>query len=355
MSSILFFLNLALLLHIIINSYLLRKVTTPTTINYTVDVLIPVRNEEGNIPGLLESLGHQKFVEKLRFIFIDDNSIDGTRNLIKNWSDSRCLLISAPELEKGWLGKPAALHAGYLQSDADVIVTLDADVRLQTSAIAQAVDHLMKSDLDFISPYPRQIAKTFGERLIQPLLQWSWLATVPLRIAERSLYPSLAVANGQFFLVKSHALDAVGGFTSIRDDVLDDLELARNLKRAGFQGNVIDGSEIASTRMYSSLSQIRVGYGKSLWLAFGGLRGTLFVASFLIFTGLYPVYLTFNFDPLGVLALLAIILSRATSAARTHGRISDSILHPFSILFLLYLMIFSFHNKGRVQWKGRSV
>ena len=155
MSSLLFFINLVLLLHTIINSYALRKVKAPSEIEQSVDVLIPVRNEEKNIPQLLESLSRQRYVKNLRFIFIDDSSTDRTRELISKWGDERLLLISAPKLPEGWLGKPAALQAGYLNSRSDVIVTLDADVRLQPSAIAQSVAVLYKSRLEFISPYPR--------------------------------------------------------------------------------------------------------------------------------------------------------------------------------------------------------
>ena len=59
--------------------------------------------------------------------------------------------------------------------------------------------------------------------MIQPLLQWSWLSTVPLRIAEKSGRPSLAVANGQFFAVRENALDSVSGYLVSNTAVLDDM------------------------------------------------------------------------------------------------------------------------------------
>ena len=77
---------------------------------------------------------------------------------------------------------------------------------------------------------------TFAENLIQPLLQWSWLATVPLRMAEKSSRTSLAVANGQFFIAKRISLEAISGFNQISHQVLDDIELARALIGAGFHG-----------------------------------------------------------------------------------------------------------------------
>ena len=89
---------------------------------------------------------------------------------------------------------------------------IDADVRLNPDAISASLDLMARNNFDFLSPYPQQIAQTWSERLIQPLLQWSWMATVPLRIAQKSSNPAFAIANGQFFLVKSSSLAKIGGF-----------------------------------------------------------------------------------------------------------------------------------------------
>jgi len=129
---------------------------------------------------------------------------------------------------------------------------------------------------EFVSPYPRQIAKTWIERLIQPLLQWSWLSSVPLRLAQRFRISSMTIANGQFFIVKRSAYEKVGGHASIKGEVLDDLRLARLLINHGFSGGVAEGSQVAECRMYETTSSLVQGYTKSLWNAFGG-----FLARFL--------------------------------------------------------------------------
>ena len=100
------------------------------------------------------------------------------------------------------------------------------------------------------------------------------MSTIVLRLAEKFPRKSTAVANGQFFVVRKSALDAIGGFESVSTKILDDIELARSLIAAGYKGVVTEGSSIASTRMYSSFDEIRQGYGKSLWKAFGGPIGT---------------------------------------------------------------------------------
>jgi hypothetical protein len=203
---------------------------------------------------------------------------------------------------------------------------------------------------DFISPYPRQISGSFLEKLIQPLLQWSWLASVPLRIAEKFPNRSMTIANGQFFIVKRSAYNTSGGHASIPNEVLDDLELARLLISKGFKGGVADGSSVASCRMYKNNSQLIDGYTKSLWKAFGGQFGTLVAIFLLYFTGISPY--------LGIGAPASFIfLSRVLAAIKTRSNPAYAFLHPISILVLLYLIVLSSIRKSRgtLQWRGRAI
>jgi glycosyltransferase involved in cell wall biosynthesis len=252
LTNLLFFASVALLWLTVANFFTIRRPASATERSEFVTILIPVRNEAKNIADLVLSLQAQQFLNKPEIIFINDSSTDETSEKLQEAKDggAQIKVINAPELPDGWLGKPWALQQGYLQSKGEIVVTLDADVRLTSTAIAQAI--AMLGDRSFISPYPRQVAKNFSERLIQPLLQWSWMSTVPLRIAEKSARSSLAVANGQFFLVRKSSLDQIGGFTAIAAEVLDDMELARTLIKSGARGGVADGSSLAQTRMYKT-------------------------------------------------------------------------------------------------------
>lgn len=357
MATSVFFLNLFLLVLATINFFTLKKPNNVADSALSIDVIIPVRNEEENIDDLVSSLKAQCGVNNINFYFIDDSSNDGTALKIKSATegDSRFTLISAPPLPSGWIGKTWALQQGFLASKGDIVVTIDADVRLEKEALVRSVNLLQDSGLNFISPYPRQIAKTFAERLIQPMLQWSWLSTVPLFVAQRSSRTSLAVANGQFFLVWRQSLEQINGFKSNSQKVLDDIELARALIQSGCKGSVVNGSAIATTRMYASFTELRAGYGKSLWQAFGGKYGTALAICFIFLTGIYPFILFINFNPLGLLAFEAIIATRLISAKASRGSYLDSFLHPFSAALLIYLIIYSWKNKNTAEWKGRKV
>lgn len=355
MSTALFFFALFLFLITVINFFTIRRPTPVSAITTSITVLIPVRNEVENIEELVITLTKQSDLESLEVIFIDDSSEDGTgKALIEAKSSGAPIkIINAPALPSNWLGKPWALQQGYLAAQGEIIVTLDADVRLVPTAIAQTV--AMLGSREFISAYPQQIANSFSERLVQPLLQWSWMTTVPLRIAENSSRTSLAVANGQFFVVKKRALDNIGGFQKIADQVLDDMKLARALIESGAHGGVADGSNLAKTRMYTNFNEIKAGYGKSLWSAFSNPFGAGLAITYIFLTGIAPVVIWFSGDPIGLFTYELIALTRVLSAKRSGGRLLDSLLHPISSAILIYLIIYSWRMRGKVQWKGRTL
>lgn len=336
-----------------INFFLIRS---PHTVgDQLAGVLVPLRNEAENIKDLIATLSQQ--VGDFHFYLLDDNSEDLTYELLKQYTagDSRFRVIKGAPLQEGWIGKTWALQQLFDQSNEEFIVSIDADVRLTPDAIARSVSTLKSTSLDFISPYPRQIALSFGERMIQPLLQWSWLSTVPLRVAEKSSRPSMAIANGQFFVVRRIALKKINGYKAIKNAVIDDVFLARELIRSGFQGGVINGASIAQCRMYATWSLIKSGYGKSLNKAFGGVIGASFVALFLFLTSILPFVVSLFGSFYGWLGYVLIVFSRMLSAIKTQGRIVDSFLHPISAALLIYLIIHSFKVRSSITWKGRTV
>jgi cellulose synthase/poly-beta-1,6-N-acetylglucosamine synthase-like glycosyltransferase len=326
-------------------------------INQKISVLVPLRNEEENAVAIIETLAAQENLSDVEFLILNDNSTDKTFELITSAArgDSRFKILQGSTLPDGWLGKPWALEQLSQSALGEMLVCIDADVRLSKTAIAAAVDSMHEHALDFFSAYPSQVARTFGERMIQPLLQWSWISSVPLAIAKRSSNPSFAVANGQFFVVKKSALMKSGGYSSIKAEVLDDMQMARVLLRNKFKGTVGNGALIAQCHMYSSWSELRNGYAKSLWKGFGGVFGSIIAIALLVLTGIIPIVSAALGSPLGWFAFEAVLISRLISAKITRANLFDSLLHPISSVLLIYLIIHSWLMRGRIQWKGRAV
>jgi len=353
---ILFFLLPLILLTITAVNFLqIRTPKRTSELLETVGVIVPMRNEAENVEGLVATLAAQE--GSFHFYLLDDNSEDQTFELLQQFTanDSRFTVHKGAALADKWIGKTWALQQLYEASQEEVLVSLDADVRLSNDALNKAVTTLHGARLDFVSPYPRQIAQSFAERLIQPLLQWSWLTTVPLRYAERSGQKSMAVANGQFFVVRRSALKSIGGYQTVKHAVIDDVFLARELIKSGSSGTVINGSAIAETHMYNSWNEIEAGYGKSLNKAFGSIVGAVFVIAFLFITSIAPLILGLLGNPYGWFGFAAIVGTRVLSAIKSRGNVLDSVLHPISVVALIYLIVYSYLMRGNIQWKGRTV
>jgi cellulose synthase/poly-beta-1,6-N-acetylglucosamine synthase-like glycosyltransferase len=353
---ILFFLLPLILLTIAaVNFVQIRTPKRTSDLLESVGVIVPMRNEAENVEGLVATLAAQE--GSFHFYLLDDNSEDQTFELLQRFTraDSRFTVIKGAALDNKWIGKTWALQQLFEASKEDVLVSIDADVRLSNNAINQAVTTMHGARLDFVSPYPRQIARGFAERLIQPLLQWSWLTTVPLRYAESAGQKSMAVANGQFFVVRRSALVSIGGYQTVKHAVIDDVFLARELIKSGSSGTVINGSDIAETHMYSSWNEIEAGYGKSLSKAFGSIVGAIFVVTFLFITSIAPLILGLLGNVYGWLGFAAIVGTRVLSAIKSRGNLLDSVLHPISVIALIYLIVYSYLMRGSIQWKGRTV
>jgi len=346
-----------ILLISLINFLTIRTPDKTSQIQESISVVVPLRNEANNVGELVASLRDQENLTQVEFLLLDDNSEDDTLALLQQHVSglSNFHVLSGTTLPQGWIGKTWALQQLLERSSGEIIISIDADVRLTSDAISKAVTLLKNAQLDFLSPYPKQLANSWSERLIQPLLQWSWMSTVILRVAEKSSLSSTVVANGQFFVVRKAALDQVGGYDSVRNKVLDDVELARSLVKNGSYGCVANGAAIASTRMYSSWTEIKAGYGKSLHAAFGSVLGSAIAIAFIFLTAIAPLIAGIAGYSIGWYACAAVTLTRAMSAIKVGKTGLDAFLHPISSALLIYLIIYSWMMRGQVQWKGRTL
>jgi hypothetical protein len=335
----------ALTAHTAVNAFLLRRPSpAPSTVDRTVSVLLPLRDEAHRVEPCLRGLLAQRGVPRLEIIALDDGSRDGTVEVVRAVAGDRVRLVTGAPLPAGWLGKPYACHQLAALAGGEVLVFVDADTVLAPDAVAAAIGLL--GDFDLLSPYPRLLAETWSERLVQPLLPWLWLTFLPLRRMERSRRPSLAAAGGQFLVLDRAGYDRAGGHAAVRDKVLEDVELARAVKRSGGRIALAAGARLATCRMYTSWPELRDGYTKSLWASPG-------LALFLIWYLLPLAALPWTPVP-AALAVLLGVASRMIAARATGGRVlPDSLFHPVSVLLLAYLLVRS--HRRPAAWKGRPV
>lgn len=348
-------------LHQIVNLRALRApCDDPPPVTEPVSVLLPARDEAHRIGPTIADLLDQRRVPDLEVLVLDDESTDATADVVRAAArgDPRLRLLRGAATPPGALGKPHACAQLAAAARGRVLVFVDADVRLAPHAVAAAVRLLRDARLDLLSPWPRQLADGPAARLVQPLLVWSWMATLPLRRVERSPRPELSAANGQFLVLDAAALAAAGGFAAIAGEVLDDIALARAVKRSGGRVGVADGSAIASCRMYEGWAEVSAGYRKSLWSAFGSPRTSAAIAVGLLLVWVVPPLAAVRGSRVGLAGYAAAVAGRVLAARRTGTRAwPDSLAHPLSVLAVLGLTVASRrdHRRAALTWKGRPV
>jgi hypothetical protein len=342
----------ALTAHAAVNARLLRT-PVPTGLTTRTSVLLPARDEAHRIEPCLRALLDQDDNGLMEVLVLDDGSTDATAAVVRRiaGSDDRVRVLTGRPLPPGWLGKPHACQqlADAADPASSALVFVDADVVLAPHAVAATV--AMLAELDLVSPYPRQDTPG-ATRLVQPLLQWSWLTFLPLRLAERSPRPSLAAANGQLLAVRRDTYERAGGHAAVRDQVVEDVALLRAVKRVGGRGGVADGTRLGTTTMYADWSALVKGYTKSAWTVPApavGLLALLYVV---------PAVGALRGSRAGAVAYAAGVGGRVISARRTGGRVfPDALAQPVSVGLLCWLAARSrlARRRGTLTWKGRAL
>jgi len=237
-----------------------------------VSVVVPARNEERNIGACLDALLATDH-EPLEVVVVDDRSEDGTRALVEARAadDDRLRLVAGDGPPPGWMGKVAAVWRGRQEARGEVLLFLDADVRVAPSAVRQCLHYLRETGADGVTVLGWLENRGFWEHTVQPVVGSLIIAgNRPERVNDPDR-PD-AMANGQFILVTRDAYDAVGGHEALQGEVLDDVGFARLMKANGKSLHLVFGRELFTCRMYRGLREIWEGWSKNL---FAGLHHSL--------------------------------------------------------------------------------
>ena len=231
-----------------------------------VSVVVPTLNEAERITPCLTGLSHQSY-ELREAIIVDSNSEDGTQDLVKaaRQSDPRLRLITDDPLPPGWVGRPWALHTGYLHtsSHSEWFLGIDADTEPQPGLIASLVSVAEAEGYDLISLAPQFILQYPGEWCLQPALLMTLLYRFDSAGVD-AVSSSRVMANGQCFLCRRSVLAKLDGYTSAASSFCDDVTLARNIAAAGYKVGFFDGSKVIKVRMYRGARETWDEWGRSL-------------------------------------------------------------------------------------------
>lgn len=336
----------------------------PATGGLRLSVLIPARNEEENIELALQSILSNDYPH-FEVIVMDDHSTDRTKAIVERTMkvDPRVRLVEAPPLPEGWCGKQHACFQLARYSKGDLLLFVDADVRLSSDALARTVHFMDNNKAALASGVPKQEFSGFTDRLLIPQIHFVLLGYLPLWAMRKSKMPALSGGCGQLMVAQRMAYMQCGGHSRIPATLHDGLKLPRVFRQAGYPTELFDATDIASCRMYSSDQETIAGLGKNAHEGLGAKETILPMTCLLLLGQVAPII------NLGValaqgssifisfLAVLAMYLPRMISIERFRQPAWSAMLHPISVLALLTIQWSAFlrHRRGKPStWKGRA-
>ena len=338
-----------------------------------VSVIIPARNEELNIERVVRSVATQRHVREM--IVVDEQSTDRTAEILAGLSRELPLLrtIRLESLPEGWIGKSHAAAVGAKLASGDWLLFTDADTEHLPGSLVAMLARAEAEKADLLSLSPGQQTVTWWEKSIIPYVFVQLAKTFPFEKVSDPASPQ-AAANGQYLLVRRSVYNEVGGFEAVRGEILDDVALARLVKRRGGRLVFQPGAEWVRTRMYTSFRDMWQGWSKNLYLLYGRSLGPMFKAlsAALVLDFFLPLaFLVFAFliaiEKGGGWMLMAFVLCfvgavlRQWNFERSLARLGyDSRLDLYQMmgagLFALLLLnsAWAYKVAGGVRWKGRK-
>jgi hopene-associated glycosyltransferase HpnB len=334
-----------------------------------VAIVVPARDEADVLPASLPTLLAQDYPGAARVILVDDGSADGTGALAARLGDAGGLPLTVVEPgppPAGWTGKLWALQAGITAAgEVEYLLLTDADIAHPPGSLAALVTAAAAHRLDLVSQLARLRTQTGWERLLVPAFGYFFALLYPYRWSNRPGARTAAAAGG-CSLVRRAALERAGGLVAIRGAVIDDVALARALKRSGARTWLGLADRVRSVRPYPSLDALWQMVSRSAYTQLRHspllLAGTL--AGLALVFGVPPAA-TVTGAITGNLVLLAVgaaaWLLMAASYLPTlayHGQPpAAALLLPATAALYLAMTVDSArqHHLGRgATWKGRT-
>jgi glycosyltransferase involved in cell wall biosynthesis len=294
-------------------------------------------------------------------IVVDDGSTDRTPAIARSFSSAR--LIEARPLPDGWSGKSNAVYTGAQQARGQWLLFTDADTVHLPGSLARALEEAKHDGAEMLSYSPAQELHGLVEGAVMPVIFAELASTYrPRQVSDPN--SRAAAANGQYLLITHEAYDAVGGHAAIATCLLEDVELARAVKRFGRKIRFRFGGDAVRTRMYRSFAQLVEGWTKNLALLFKAparlaltrLMEFLAIAGGLAMLGLTLTRGEIRLALLAATALVVLYLNFLRRIRKAHAGASSSVLAVFGLPIFSYLLLRSkLYYKWRrsVTWKGR--
>ncbi len=331
-----------------------------------MSVIIPARNEEQDLADALASVLNQQDVE-LEVIVVNDHSSDRTGAIADTLAaaDARVTVIHDPELPPGWLGKCNAMQKAVAVASGDMLLFTDADIMHRPRCFVTALAEMERRDLDFLSLFPLMRCVSVCENIILPALVGGMAMFATPGIEDPGSPDALAA--GAFLMVHARAFHELGGFESIKHEMLDDVALAKLFKRHRKKVGLRAAPDLLSVRLYKDNRHAFWGMTKNI---LEGLNGRLWLAPAVILLPVFVFWTPVVCAVVGVvegdrLLVGAGVGTYALQLGMLWSGRSLFQFHPVKALlfplvavpngFCMARALYLYILKGAVEWRSRTI
>ncbi|MFJ3486943.1 glycosyltransferase [Pseudomonas sp. NPDC090202] len=319
-----------------------------------ITVLIPARNEASVLGATLDALQQQGLGLQIRVI--DDQSDDTTAQIASGFANTR--VIHGQPLPEGWAGKLWALEQGKSQVHTPMTLLLDADIQLQPGLLATLLAFKQREGKQFVSLIADLRRSSFWDCLLLPAFVYYFKLLYPFALSN-SRFRHVAAAAGGCVLVDTAVLQRVGAFGCLRDALIDDCALARQVKNAGHSTWLGLSRDVISLRPYGTLGSIHDMVARSAFTQLGYstplLLGVTLV--FLIaYAGPFVLLASTVYRPWALAAWLTMTVGYLPILRYYRMPLAWALLLPLSAAFYLGMTWSSalrYWRGVRSRWKGR--
>jgi cellulose synthase/poly-beta-1,6-N-acetylglucosamine synthase-like glycosyltransferase len=338
----------------------------------SLTVVVPALNEEAHVAACLQSLLAQEY-QPMRIVAVNDRSTDGTGAVMDALAAShpdRLRVLHVTELPPGWLGKTHAMALAARESatgfgpgqGSEFLLFTDADVVFRPDALRRTMAFVVASGADHMVTVPTLVLKSWDETALLSFFQvCAMWAARPWRVADPKAKRD-AVGVGAFNLLRRSAYEQVGGFEALRLEIVEDLGMARRIKRAGLAQRIAFGRNLVRVHWAPGAMGVVEVLTKNMFSAFGfriplllGACGWLVAFCVLPALGvLASLWLRALLLP-GLVTLIEVLVAYRAIGRQSRIPAWYAALSPFAAMLLIYTLLRSMVKtlqQGGVVWRG---
>lgn len=320
-----------------------------------LSVIIPARNEENNLSALLRSLAAQSLTPG-EIMVVDDASTDRTSEVARQ---NGARVIPSQPLPGGWRGKTWACHQGAQAATGRYFLFLDADTWFEPEGLARVLAEFETAGGGALSVAPYHVVRSFHEQFSAcfNLVMLAGTGAFTL-LGDRYAHPGLL---GQFLLIDRAAYQQVGGHETVKNRILENFWLAKQLRALHLPQHCRSGRGVFSFRMYPvGWQQLIEGWTKGFASGAGQTPLPLLLLIIAWLGGLFfaPIGVVTSGASLSWLIVYALCAAQVNWLLRRTGSFnwSTAIFYPVFVLFFFVVFTRSVLRSGKtVSWKGRQI